>query len=230
MPAISTQMYGAAVSGIQSAAPTRQEKFQPRQVEQGTPPYSVELSQAALREQEAAPKKEMLAPELLKALNNDVTRTSSEMSEAISDNHLHIQGMFSKNASSSFNFFGVSMPLAASSFEFPSMQSGGASAPSSAENEGGVQGAVSSPVRSGGNTKESDTLPAPPPPEARNERQTNPQAQAADTNRIVPSENEIVNNSRKDANMDFDNFSAQISGMAMAATASPASSPQAAQR
>ena len=230
MPAISTQIYGAAVSGIQNTAPARQEYFQPRQSEQGNPPYSVELSQAALREQEAAPKQEMLAPELLKALNNDVTRTSSEMSEAISDNHLHIQGMFSKDASSSFNFFGVSMPLAATSFEFPSVQSGGGSAPSSAENEGGSQGAVSSPIRSGGDTKEADTLPAPPPPEDGNKGQAASQAQPAETHRIVPSEREIVNNSRKDATMDYDSFSAQLSGMAMAATASPASSPQTVQR
>lgn len=227
MPAISTQIYGATVSGIQNTAPTRRENFQPRQSEQGTPPYSVELSRAALREQEVAPKQEMLAPELLKALNNDVTRTSSEMSEAISENHLHIQGMFSKDASSSFNFFGVSMPLAATSFEFPSVQSGSGSAPSSDKNDVVAQGAVSAPTSSVGNTKAADTPPA-PPPENESENQTAPQP--ADTHRIVPSESEIVNSSRRDATMDYDSFSAQLNGMAMAATASPASSPQAAQR
>ena len=228
MPAISTQIYGATVFGIQNTAPTRRENFQPRQSEQGTPPYSVELSRAALREQEAAPKQEMLAPELLKALNNDVTRTSSEMSEAISENHLHIQGMFSKDASSSFNFFGVSMPLAATSFEFPSVQSGSGSAPSSDKNAVVAQGAVSTPVSSGGDTKAADTLPAPPQSENGSENQAAPQP--ADTHRIVPSESEIVNSSRRDATMDYDSFSAQLNGMAMAATASPASSPQAAQR
>lgn len=228
MPAISMQIYGATVSGIQNTAPTRRENFQPRQSEQGTPPYSVELSRAALREQEAAPKQEMLAPELLKALNNDVTRTSSEMSEAISENHLHIQGMFSKDASSSFNFFGVSMPLAATSFEFPSVQSGSGSAPSSDKNDVVAHGAVSAPVSSEGDTNAPDTLPAPPPPENESENQTAPQP--ADTHRIVPSESEIVNSSRRDATMDYDSFSAQLNGMAMAATASPASSPQAAQR
>ena len=228
MPAISTQIYGATVSGIQNTAPTRRENFQPRQSEQGTPPYSVELSRAALREQEAAPKQEMLAPELLKALNNDVTRTSSEMSEAISENHLHIQGMFSKDASSSFNFFGVSMPLAATSFEFPSVQSGSGSAPSSDKNAVVAQGAVSTPVSNGGDTKAADTLPAPPQSENGSENQA--AHQPADTHRIVPSESEIVNSSRMDATMDYDSFSAQLNGMAMAATASPASSPQAAQR
>lgn len=224
MPAISTQIYGASVSGMQSTTPIRQNQFQPRQSEQGNPPYSVELSKAALREQEAAPKQEMLAPELLKALNNDVTRTSSEMSEAISDNHLHIQGMFSKNASSSFNFFGVSMPLAATSFEFPSMQSSVDSAPSSVEN-GEMSQTASSPINSGENTRKADTLSA-PPAESKSEGQTTPKVQSADTNRIVPSEKELVNNSRKDATMDYDSFSAQVSGMAMAATASPASSQQ----
>ncbi len=225
MPAISTQIYGAAVSGIQSAAPTRHEYSQARQSEQSTPPFSVELSNVALREQNAAQESTTIAPELLKALNNDITRTSSEMSEAITDNHLHIQGMFSKDASSSFNFFGVSMPLAASSFKFPSVQS---AAPSSGTDESGNDTRNAAPAPPAPQNSE---VPAASdkPPELPSEAAETQTAPAAGPPKMVPTEKEIVSNSQQNVTMDFDNFSAQLSGMAMAATASPASA-QASQR
>ncbi len=217
MPAISTQNYGAAVSGIQRAMPTKHEYSQTRQSEQGNPPYSVELSNAALREQNTVKESTAVAPELLKALNNDVTRTSSEMSEAITDNHLHIQGMFSKNASSSFNFFGVSMPLAATSFELPRIQP---KASSSDASESGNNSMNASVAPAGGTEVPSkpDETSAQTPESPREQPAT-----AAGPPKIVPSEKEIASDNQKNVTMDFDNFSAQLSGMAMAATASAAS-------
>ena len=216
MPAISGQMYGvSAVANMQGAMPSGQGQLQTRQAARGDAPYSVELSQAALRES-ARPKQETVAPELLKALNNDVTRTQDEMSRAISDNHLHIQGMFSDDATSSFNFFGVSMPLAATSFELPKVQSAPVNTAES-HNDAGSGNIVSS--NADGRTESPGETTGAAAPESRSGAVPSANPSGRPT---IPQESEIVKTSQENVTKHFDHVAAQVSGMAVAATASPA--------
>ena len=216
MPAISNQMYGvAAVANMQGTMPSRQGQLQTQRTTQGNAPYSVELSQAALQES-ARPRQEPVAPELLKALNNDVTRTQDEMSRAISDNHLHIQGMFSDNATSSFNFFGVSMPLATTSFELPKIQSASVNTANSSDNADSGNSVSSNPA---GKTESLGAPTVQTAPGSGNEVQPPTGSSGGQT---LPRENEVVKTAQENVMKHFDNFAAQVSGTAVATTASPA--------
>ncbi len=220
MPAISNQYYGTAVSATQNiASPSAQEQLQPKgtqQEGQGTPPFSVELSQASIQHaMNTGERSESVAPELIRALNNDISRSGTEMSQAITDNHLHIAGILSGDAASSFNFFGVSMPLAESGFEFPKVQTTEAASDSGSTSEMSAQQRPPAPPAEMGTetSAESQTepaaadtnaAPAPPPPESTSRH-----------------DQEIAQNAREAVTQDFDQFASQLSGMAMAATASP---------
>lgn len=219
MPAISNQYYGTAVSATQNiASPVSQEQDQTqgaRRSDQGTPPFRVELSQASIRQaQDSRSQSNDVAPELIKALNNDISRTGSEMNQAITANHLHIAGILSGDAASSFNFFGVAMPLAESGFSFPESQ---ATASAASTGDTGVQASPQQPSAASGSTGSASSHP---PQETAISAQEPPVAPQAPPQ--PQHDQEIIQNAQKATTQDFDQFSTQLSGMAMAATASPA--------
>ena len=224
MPAISNQFYGATaantVSGIQSAASTRQGQSQAQGAAQGNPPYRVELSQTAMQEQASRSAGVTVAPELLKALDNDVTRTQNEMSRAISDNHLHIQSVLSDDATSSFNFFGVAMPLATTSFELPKMQPASSETGNASSSLGAGSGSAT-PAPSAKNAENGATTPSVTGNVNTDTGVRQESAMDRPDKGVALHDREIAQNARENMVKSFDQLSAQLNGMAIAATASP---------
>ena len=218
MPAISSQIYGASAasstSSIYGTAPLRQGQSQAQQSSTGAS-YSVQLSQAGMQAQNSQVRKESVAPELLNALENDVSRTSEEMSRAIFDNRLHIQGLLSDDATSTFNFFGVSMPLAEIGTEAASPSAEPAASTTTDTSASAPSQAPRNAENNTNNTPQASS-------ETNSETQPPTNTNVSTAEKTVNHDTEVARNAQENVTKHFDNFSAQLSGMAMAATASPA--------